>query len=274
MAKKFSVSSIKPLVTNLAQTSHYQVIFGGLPGELLQYLSTRGVSPFFIAEDAGLLCYGASLPSSSLGTKLVDGNYTGIQENFATTRIYDDISLDFYVDSNYQSLIFLESWMEFISSGSHNTIDGVTAPVKQNSGGYFIRMQYPEYYKSDMTKIIKFDRNYGREIQYQFIGLFPYNISSIPVSYGASEILKVSASFKYDRYIAGQALSINYFAGNANNIESNKANNSSRPTSPPLIPRSPGALGTPGVGLISRNDRIPVPGNPVYEPGTGRVISQ
>lgn len=272
MARKFSVSSIKPLVTNLAQTSHYQVIFGGLPGELLQYLSVRGVSSSFIAEDAGLLCYGASLPTSSFGIKTVDGNYTGIQENFAAYRIYDDITLDFYVDSNYQSLVFLETWMEFISSGSHNSIDGVSPPIKQNTDGYFVRMQYPDFYKSDMTRIIKFDRNYGREIQYQFIGLFPYNIASIPVTYGASEILKVSASFKYDRYIAGEALSLNYFVGNVNNIQNNKVNNSPRPTSPPLIPRSPGALGTPGVGLISQNDRIPVPGNPIYEPGTRRRI--
>lgn len=274
MARKFKISEIKPLITNLAQSSHYQVIFGGLPNELLQYLSLRGVTSSFIAENAGLLCYSASLPTSSLATKMVDGNYTGIQENFATSRLFDDISLEFYVDNNYRSLIFLETWVEFITSGSHNSINGVSPSVRQNVDGYFIRMQYPDYYKSDATRIIKFDRDYKREIEYQFIGLFPYAISPIPVSYGASEILKVTASFKYDRYIAGRALSVNYFTGNANNIQSNQVNNSPRPTSPPLVPRSPGALGTPGVGLISRNNRIPTPGNPIYEPGTGRVISR
>lgn len=272
MAKKFSISQIKPLITNLAQSSHYQVIFGGLPNELLQYLSIRGIDSSFIAENAGLLCSSASLPTSSLGTKLIDGNYTGIQENFATYRAYSDITLEFYVDSNYKSLIFLETWIEFISSGSHNNINGVTAAVRQSVDGYFIRMQYPDYYKSNTTRIIKFDRDYKREIEYQFIGLFPYAISQIPVSYGASEVLKVSASFKYDRYIAGRALSINYFQGDVNNIQQNQTNTPARPTSPPLVPRSPGALGTPGVGLISRDNRIPVPGNPIREPGTNRII--
>lgn len=213
MAKKFSVSSIKPLISNLAQTSHYQVIFGGLPNQLLQYLSLRNVSSSFIAENAGLLCYSASLPTSSLGTKMVDGNYSGIQEKFATSRIYQDIILEFYVDSDYKSLLFLESWIEFISSGSHNNINGVSPAVRQNRDGYFVRMQYPDYYKSNATKIIKFDRNYKQEIQYSFFGLFPYDISSIPVSYNASEILKVSAYFKYDRYVAGRPLSINYYSG-------------------------------------------------------------
>lgn len=275
MARKFSISQIKPLITNLAQTSHYQVIFGGLPPQLLSYLSIKGISPFFIAEDAGLLCSSASLPTSSLATKTVDGNYTGIQEKFATGKIYDDITLEFYVDSDYKSLIFLETWMEFISSGSHNnrtgTFSAVNPPVRQTEEGYFIRMQYPEYYKSNETKIIKFDRNYGREIEYKFVGLFPYSISQIPVSYGASDILKVSASFKYDRYIAGKTLSINYFRGDATRVQQNQTS-TTRPTSPPLIPRSPGALGTPGVGLIAADRRIPTPGNPIYEPGTNRRI--
>lgn len=275
MAKKFSISQIKPLITNLAQTSHYQVIFGGLPNELLQYLSIRGVTSSFISESAGLLCSSASLPTSSLATKTIDGNYTGIQEKFATAKIYDDITLEFYVDSDYKSLIFLETWIDFISSGSHNngttTFSSVNPPVRQTEEGYFIRMQYPDLYKSSETRIIKFDRNYGREMEYKFVGLFPYAISQIPVSYGASDILKVSASFKYDRYIVGKTLSINYFQGDATKIQKNQTT-TTRPTSPPLVPRSPGALGTPGVGFVPQDRRIPVPGNPIREPGTNRII--
>ena len=270
MARKFSISQIKPLITNLAQTSHYQVIFGGLPGELLQYLLLRGITPFFIAENAGLLCYSASLPTSSFATKQIDGNYTGIQENFATSRMYVDMSLDFYVDSEYRSLIFLETWMEYISSGSHNNTSGLLPSIRQNVDGYFVRMQYPESYKSNMTRIIKFDRDYNREIEYTFIGLFPYAISSIPVSYGASEVLKVSVIFKYDRYIAGRSLSLNYFTGDRNNIQPNKAEKSNNPIQ---TPRTGQSLGVPaGVGFIRGNNLIPTPGNPIYNE-TGRVIS-
>ena len=80
------ISDIKPLFTDLAQTSHYQLIFGGLPAVLENYLLQRGVSPFFTADPAGLLCFNASLPTSNLATKTVDGNFTGISENFAVAK--------------------------------------------------------------------------------------------------------------------------------------------------------------------------------------------
>jgi hypothetical protein len=86
-------------------------------------------------------------------------------------------------------------------------------------------MQYPEYYKTDRTTITKFDRDYNQEIMYSFVGLFPFQISSIPVSYNGSDTLKMSASFYYDRYIAGKSLSLNEFNGDNNNNQSNQAPN-------------------------------------------------
>lgn len=96
-------------------------------------------------------------------------------------------------------------------------------------------MQYPENYKCNYTKIIKFDRNYGAEIEYTFVGLWPIAMSAPQLSYVQSDTLKVSVSFKYDRYIAGRALSINQFIGNDNNKQENT---NSTPASTPrtLIP--------------------------------------
>ncbi len=218
------ISDIKPLFSNLAQTSHYQVIFGGLPTALISYLSRRGVNSFFIADTAGLLCYSASLPTTSFSTKTVDGNFMGIQEKFAMSRLYSEISLEFYIDSNYYNLKFLEHWMEFIASGSHNPVDNASAgSVSQANTNYFVRMQYPEHYKCNSTKIIKFDRDYQAEIEYTFIGLWPVSLSAPSVSYVQSDVLKVSASFQYDRYIAGRPLSINRFRGDFNNNQSSSS---------------------------------------------------
>lgn len=222
MALPRSISSIKPLLTNLAQTSHYEVRFNALPFQLTNYLLQRGINQRFIAEEVGLLCFSASLPTTQLGTAQILGNHMGIQEKFAHTRIFDTITLDFYVDKNYNTLKFLEHWMEFIASGSHNPINGVSAPVSQASQAYFIRMQYPEYYKSNSTKIVKFDRDYNAEIEYNFIGLFPSSISSLPVSYTSSDILKVSATFQYDRYIAGRSQSLPIYLNFDNNKQSNQ----------------------------------------------------
>lgn len=225
------ISDFKPLFTNLAQTSHYEVSFGGLPGQLTSYLSLKGIGSRFIAEDAGLLCYSAILPTTQLATANITGNFMGITEKFAHTRIYDSISLDFYIDKNYNALKFIESWMEFIASGANNPIGSPLQPISQNRKDYISRMQYPDFYKSNYTKIVKFDRDYNQEIEYNFVGLFPYQIASIPVSYTGSDTLKMTAMFQYDRYIAGKSLSINEFNGDNNN---NQANQQFNPFSVPF----------------------------------------
>jgi hypothetical protein len=223
------------------------VSFGGLHPTLTSYLFSKGISSRFIAEDAGLLCHSAVLPTTQLATANITGNFMGITEKFAHTRQYNEISLDFYVDRNYNALKFMECWMEFIASGSNNPIDSSLQPISQNRKDYISRMQYPEYYKSDFTNIVKFDRDYGQEIEYNFVGLFPYQIASIPVSYASSEILKMTAIFQYDRYIAGKSLSLNEFNLNNNNNQSNQFNN---PTNDRVVYRTGSALGESGVRKV------------------------
>jgi hypothetical protein len=252
------ISDIKPLFGGLAQTSHYEVKFGGLPPELISYLGQRGISSRFIAEDAGLLCFNAMLPTTQIGTTDVNGNFVGITETFANRRQYQDISLEFYVDRNYNTLKLLEHWMEFIASGSSNPIDSSLDPVPANlNTGYFMRMQYPEYYKSNTTRIIKFDRDYQRELEYTFIGLYPYNIAPITVAYSQSNVLQFQASFKIDRYVIGKSRSLDINQKQDNNKESNP----STPTPPSapqqrLIPRSPGSIPSNGVGFVQEGKTL------------------
>jgi hypothetical protein len=250
VVKPRKISDIAPLFRNLAQTSHYEVKFGGLPNQLGEYLSQRGISSRFTSEDAGLLCYNALLPTTQISTINVQ-NYTGITETFANARNYQDISLEFYVDSNYKTLKFLEHWMEFIASGSNNPIRSKLSPISQNvDTGYIIRLQYPEYYKSNKTKIIKFDRDYKKEIEYTFIGLYPYNIASIPVSYGQSDAMKMSVSFKIDRYVIGKSLSIDINRNEDNNKQPNQKQETPAPQPRPrLVPKSPGSIPSNGVEL-------------------------
>jgi len=202
------ISEFKPLITNLAQTSHYQVMFGGLNGQLITHLNSRGVDARFITESSGLLCSSASIPGSSLATADINGNFMGMQEKMAHTRIFTEMQLEFYVDSDYRMIKFLEHWMEYIVSGGK---------LQSTGPGYYYRMQFPEQYKCDQTKIIKFDRNGDKELEYKFFKLFPKNLTSIPVSYGTYDILKVCASFEYERYIAGKTTSKSVKNGTSNN---------------------------------------------------------
>jgi hypothetical protein len=212
--KPRKISDIKPLFTNLAQTSQYEVRFGAFTGGLRQYLNNRGVDSRFTTESAGLLCNSASLPGSTYATADIAGNYTGLMEKVAHTRIFTPIELSFYVDKEYKVIKFLEHWMEYISNASG---------ISPTTSDYFFKMRYPDEYKIDYTKIIKFNRDYNsrNELEYSFFGLFPIAMSSVGVSYESSSTLVASATFNYERYVCGKSYSIDIKRQQANNISPN-----------------------------------------------------
>ena len=127
------------------------------------------------------------------------GDYQGVVERFAHTRNFTQISFEFYVDNEYKSLRFIEHWMEFITGGS------IGDPSQDT---YHFKMRYPDEYKANETRVVKFERNYSQFLEYRFIGLFPLSLNSVRVSYNNSQVLKATANFSYDRYICGESNSL------------------------------------------------------------------
>lgn len=246
MVEPRKISDIKPIFSNLAQTSHYQVIFGGLSFPLTTHLISRGIDSRFIGETVGLLCSSTSLPGSQFATADVTGNFTGITEKFAHTRTYNQIDMEFYVDTDYRTIKFFEHWMEFMASGSDEYYD---------RPGYYVRMKYPNEYKVNRTKIIKFDRDYRVELEYNFYGMFPLILNPTPVNYGGSELLKANATFHFDRYVTGRVSSFDFFRGIDNNITPIQPSNSQKPTTSSAPRRVPvrGAS-----GIVYRNINVPL----------------
>ena len=193
------ISDIMPKLQNVAQTSKYLVKFALPPSDLKTHLRRKGINDRFIAEDVGLLCYDAVLPGSAMASKNTAGDYQGVVERFAHTRNFTQINFEFYVDNEYKSLRFLEHWMEYISGAS---------PKDPSGDAYYFRMQYPDDYKSNDTRIVKFEKNHHQFLEYRFIGLFPLSLNSTKVSYQSSTVLKATASFSYDRYICGESSSL------------------------------------------------------------------
>ncbi len=195
------ISDILPRMQNVAQTSQFLVKFA-LPystrSGLRSYLRRKGVNDRFVVEDAGLLCSDAVLPGSALASVDTRGDYQGVIERFAHTRNFTQISLEFYVDNEYKSMKFLEHWMEFITGAISDPADDT----------YFYQLHYPSEYKSNDTRIVKFERNYKQFLEYRFIGLFPLSLNSTRVSYQGSQVLKASCSFSFDRYVCGESTSL------------------------------------------------------------------
>ena len=116
----------------------------------------------------------------------------GIPQEFAHTRLYTDIDFTFYVDEDYNTLNIFEGWMEYISSG---------ATINPQVKNFYRRFRYPDDYKVNTMTITKFEKNFQRTLMYQFKNAFPKSITSLPVTYGAADLLKVTVTFNYDRYV-------------------------------------------------------------------------
>ena len=197
LVKPYNMAIANRLMGPLAQTNHFLVTISSLTPEVETYLqSFTNASDFrrFLAERGGILCSDASLPTTSYATAEVKDNFMGIPQQFAHTRIYTDIDFTFYVDEKYTLLKIFEGWMEYISSGANPVME-------QQTKSFYRRMRYPDSYKCNTLYINKFEKDFKRTMRYQFINAFPKAMSSVPVSYGSAEILKVTVSFNYDRYI-------------------------------------------------------------------------
>jgi hypothetical protein len=106
--------------------------------------------------------------------------------------------LTFYVDTSYTAIRFFETWIKFImnesiSGGPNN------APVGLKSPNFYYTTRYPEEYQSQFS-IVKFEKDYKTKLTYTFLKAYPISISSMPISYDSSSLLKCTVSFSYTRY--------------------------------------------------------------------------
>ena len=154
-------------------------------------------------DDINFLANEAVLPGTSYQTTEVFGDRQGVTETFANKRVYPPVDVTFYVDYDYKVLKYFNDWMTAISPNS-----GVT-------GASYNKFQYPETYKGEVT-ITKFERNFRKSNQrlveggvygppdnkcsYTLRNAYPVNISSIPLSYDQSSLLRTTLTFNYDVY--------------------------------------------------------------------------
>jgi hypothetical protein len=213
-----SVSDITSALLQPALTSHFlvEINTSALGSKFTDFLNNNKVG--YIQENLNLMCSEATLPGSSLATLEINSDFTGVTERHAYRRIYDDrIDLTFYVDAeNYMPIRFFETWIKFIVDESITGQDDKGAG--SGDSNYFYRVRYPDEYNKSTITITKFERtskssvktsdyttsygNYtGKPLLYQFINCYPISISSMPVSYDSSSLLKCTVSMTYTRYL-------------------------------------------------------------------------
>ena len=151
-----------------------------------------------------LLCAEAELPGTGFSASSAIGHFQGIQEQFATIKDYPPLNLVFYVDADHVMIEIFDQWMEYINPTIGN---------RRRLNAYK-RLRYPESYK-EVIHITKFERdtfnskssrNPARLLTYEFVNVWPTNMTSMKVNYGGSNVLKLSVQLAYDRFFTSYTI--------------------------------------------------------------------
>jgi len=177
MPKIRSVSKIKESLLRPALTSFFEV-------EIPFPQADLGLKSFIGQgqDNLNLRCSNASLPGSNLATLELNNTFHGVTQRHAYRRVYDDrIDLEFFVDAEkYMTIRFFERWIDAIML--QDGVDSVD-PISQD---------------------YSFERDHASNIEYTFVNAYPFTISSMPVSYDSSSLLKCTVSFSYLRYVVNE----------------------------------------------------------------------
>ena len=153
-----------------------------------------------------------TLPGLQAATGQQNGLYTGSgQYNYAHTRMYNDLTISWICDANMTPVKFLNSWMdtifvEYDEQGNEikKILQDSSTSVKSRNRNRAVRLNYPDEYTLQIS-ILKAEKNTISEtgrgsIRYVLEGAYPYSVDSIPLSMGASQLVKVTANFYYEKW--------------------------------------------------------------------------
>ncbi len=160
------------------------------------------------ARWVSMMCDDAVLPGSQMATGQINGLYTGSGTyNYPHTKMYNDLTLSWIGDANMTPLKFVNTWMNTIFQDSQYStayLQKGTEETPKRSRNRSVRLNYMDEYTMQIS-IVKAEKGPTGElerpsIRYVLEGAFPYSIDSVPLSYGSSTLIKVSANFYYERW--------------------------------------------------------------------------
>lgn len=202
-------------------TNGYEIDFT-LPSELVNYLKPlvgdiTGATT--ASNQAGLirmLCDEAQLPNVQAATGTINGKHLGENQiNFPYAKFYSDLSLTWMCDANMTPLKFVTAWHGYIFNGGDpddliSTTDSGLSAIRSLAAqprpiNRAVRLKYPIEYLAPRMTIIKTEKNGGApngraSIAYVLENAYPYSVDSVPLSYGTSQVTKVTANFYYQKH--------------------------------------------------------------------------
>lgn len=202
----------------MASSNNYDISFQFNEGQgIKDELKKFEVDPSVAGNESGtpaslinMFCDEANFPSFSAATGQMQNRYQGEgTTNYPHTRLDSDLSLSWMCDANMAPYKFVATWMDFIfgerpkgiGSESLSQLKSLSETKSRNT---VYRLAYPEQYISTI-RLIKVEKgknapNSRPSAAIIFENAYPYTIDAIPLSYGTSQLVKVSASFYYSKH--------------------------------------------------------------------------
>jgi len=196
-----NIKDVRDSVARPALDTFYQVTFsfGNYETWLKKIPGKRRTQGTSWQQKMSLLCTQAEIPGTQFVTSSAIGHHQGITEEFPNLRNFPPLNLVFYCDADMVILEVLETWMSYIN------------PIKTGKRDFsaYSRFSYPETYK-EIIHLTKFERdtflkNNNPEYKssmttYEFVNIWPTNLTSMRVAYGDSNVLRCALTLAYDRF--------------------------------------------------------------------------
>jgi hypothetical protein len=157
-----------------------------------------------------MFCDEAQLPSSQAATGQINGRYLGEGTvHYPHTRMLSDFSLTWMCDANMTPYKFINTWHNFIFGSiitlkSAKSLKNFKSDASADPMDRINRLQYPKDYQATL-RIAKAEKgknapNSRVPLVYVIENVYPYSIDAVPLSYGSSQITRVTANFYYSRH--------------------------------------------------------------------------
>jgi len=205
---KYTTESLITKLMHNATTSNYFLSIN-LPGAVSTYIGQKKniLVDANLKERINISCTDATLPGSSFATHDVTSDFMGVTEKMAYRRMYDEtMSVSMIVDPDYKTLHFFEGWMDYIA-GKQISNRGSNDNYKNFRNGF--RMNYPDgdngegYRSQNLIELYKFEKDISskQSIKYTMVEGYPISMNPMDISYGATDLLKLTVNFSFVRYV-------------------------------------------------------------------------
>ena len=160
-----------------------------------------------------LLCNEIQIPGTTFASYDVRMPQKGITQKMISSKVFNELDVSFYLDSESLPLTFFRAWQDFAmgireSPASDRDPEGLYSPNR--SWDLYKHEAYAQRYYNDYAcdlVIAKLEKTKIENREYEddrlaftmrMSSAYPYMVSSIPYSAGPAELVKVSVGFYYE----------------------------------------------------------------------------